>query len=76
MQQLELVQNHEHYMFALEDRAELGIQNIRSLHLAVVELMTVQVTKLSLWRKIREIGMLCVAKPVLTEDLYTVKKFQ
>jgi hypothetical protein len=33
--------------------------------------MTVQVTKLLLWHKI---GMICLAKLILTEDLYVVQK--
>jgi hypothetical protein len=40
--------------------------------LAAVKLTTVQVTKLHLYHKIRKIDMICFAKPVLTEDLYTV----
>jgi hypothetical protein len=42
--------------------------------LAVVRPMTLQETKLPLWHKIRKIGMICFAKPVLTEDLYIVQK--
>jgi hypothetical protein len=50
------------------------IGNIRGLNLAVVKLTTVQVTKLPLWHKIRKIDMICLAKHVLTEDLYIVHK--
>jgi hypothetical protein len=39
------------------------IENIKGLNLAVVKLTTVQVT-----------GMICFAKPGLTEDLYAVQK--
>jgi hypothetical protein len=42
--------------------------------LAVVKLTTVQVTKLSLWHKIRNIDMICFAEPVLTEDLCVMQK--
>jgi hypothetical protein len=42
--------------------------------LAVVKLTTVQVTKLPLYSKISEKGMICSAKPVLTEDLCAVQK--
>jgi hypothetical protein len=49
-------------------------ENIRGLDLAVVKLTTVQVTRLPLKHKIRKIGMICFAKPVLTENLYTVQK--
>jgi hypothetical protein len=42
--------------------------------LAVVKLKTVQVTKQPLQHKICRIGMICSAKPVLTEDLYVVQK--
>jgi hypothetical protein len=41
---------------------------------AVVKLTTAQVTKLPLQHKIREIGMLCSVKPVLTEDLCVVQR--
>jgi hypothetical protein len=49
-------------------------ENIRGLNLAVVKLTTVEVSKLQLQDKIHKIGMLCSAKPVLTEDLYIVQK--
>jgi hypothetical protein len=42
--------------------------------MAVVKLTTVQVTKLPLQHKTRKLGMIRSAKPVLTEDLYTVQK--
>jgi hypothetical protein len=47
---------------------------LRGLNLAVVKPMTVQVTKLPLLHKIRNIGMICFVKPVLTEDLCIVQK--
>jgi hypothetical protein len=50
-----------------------GTENIRGLNFAVVKLTTVQVTKLPLQHKICKIGMICFAKPVLTEDLYIVQ---
>jgi hypothetical protein len=43
-------------------------------HLAAVKLTTVQVNKLPLLHKIRNIGMICFVKPVLTEDLCVVQK--
>jgi hypothetical protein len=45
------------------------IENIRDLNLAVVKLTTVQMTRQPLQHKICKIGMICPAKPVLTEDL-------
>jgi hypothetical protein len=38
--------------------------------------MTVQVIKLPLWRKIRNIDMISFAKPGLTEYLYIVQKIE
>jgi hypothetical protein len=49
-------------------------ENPRGWNLAVAKLTTVQVTKLPLQHKIRKIGRICVAKPVVTEDLYIVQK--
>jgi hypothetical protein len=49
------------------------IENIRGLNLAVVKLMTVQVTRQPLQHKICKICMFCSAKPVLTEDLCVVQ---
>jgi hypothetical protein len=40
----------------------------------VVKLTTVQVTKLPLQHKICKMGMICSAKPILTEDLCLVQK--
>jgi hypothetical protein len=51
-----------------------NIENIRGLNLAVVKLMVVQVTKLSLYHKIHTISTICSVKPVLTEDLCAVQK--
>jgi hypothetical protein len=45
------------------------VENIRGLNLAVVKLMTVQETRQPLQHKICEIGIICSAKPVLTQDL-------
>jgi hypothetical protein len=42
------------------------------MHMTVVKLTTVQVTKMPLQHKIRKIGMICFATPVLTEEFYTV----
>jgi hypothetical protein len=50
------------------------IENIRGLNLAVVKLTTVQVTRQPLPHKIYKIGMICSAKPVLTENLCVVQK--
>jgi hypothetical protein len=55
-------------------KAKPDIESIRGLNLAVVKLTTVQVTKLPLQHKIRKIGMICYAKPGLTEDSYVVLK--
>jgi hypothetical protein len=49
-------------------------QNIWDVNLAVVKLTTVQVPELPLWHKLREIGMICSVKPVMTEDLCVVQK--
>jgi hypothetical protein len=50
------------------------IENIRGLNLVAVRLTNVQVTKLPLQHKIRKIGMICSAKPVLAQDLCVVQK--
>jgi hypothetical protein len=50
------------------------MQNISGLNLAVVKLTTVQVTKPPLWHKISTRGMICFAKPGLTEDWYIMQK--
>jgi hypothetical protein len=50
------------------------MENIRGLNLVVVELKTIQVTKLLLLHKISKTGMICSVKPVLTEDLCVVQK--
>jgi hypothetical protein len=42
--------------------------------LATVKFTTFHVTKLSLQNKIRNIGMVCSAKPVLTGGLYIAQK--
>jgi hypothetical protein len=42
--------------------------------LAVVKLTTFQVTKLPLYHEVSNIGIICPAKPVLTEDLCVVQK--
>jgi hypothetical protein len=42
--------------------------------LGLVKLTTVNVTKLPLKHKIRKIGIICSAKPVLTMDLRVVKR--
>jgi hypothetical protein len=61
-------------VFAVKDRAKPDRGSIRGLNLAVVKLTTVQVTKLPLKRKIRNIGTICSTKPVLREVLYIVHK--
>jgi hypothetical protein len=45
-----------------------------SQQLAVVKLTTVQVTRRPLQHKKCKMGMICPAKPVLTEDLCVVQK--
>jgi hypothetical protein len=52
------------------------VENIKGLNLAVVKLTTIQVTRQPLQYKICKIhiGMICSAKPVLTEDLCVVQK--
>jgi hypothetical protein len=49
-------------------------KNIRDFNLAVVKLTTVQMTRQPLQHKICRMGMICPAKPVLTEDLCIVQK--
>jgi hypothetical protein len=44
------------------------------MFVAVVKLTTVQVTRQPLQHKICKMGMICLAKPVLTEDLCVVQK--
>jgi hypothetical protein len=61
-------------MFVVSDKAKPDIENKRGLNLTTIKLKTVQVTKLPLKRKIRKIGMICIAKPGLTENLYIVHK--
>jgi hypothetical protein len=60
--------------FVVEDKVKPDTENIRGLNLAVVKLMTVQVTRQPLQHKICKIGMICSAKPVLTEDWCVVQK--
>jgi hypothetical protein len=48
------------------------IENIRGLNLTVVKLTTDEVTRQPLQHKICKTGMICPAKPVLTEDLRVV----
>jgi hypothetical protein len=55
-------------IFAVQDKAKPDIENKRGLNSAVVKLTTVQMTKLPLEHEIRKVGMICFAKPVLTED--------
>jgi hypothetical protein len=43
-------------MFAILDKVKLDIENIRGLNLAAVKHTTVQVTRVSLYRKLLEIG--------------------
>jgi hypothetical protein len=38
------------------------------------KLMTAEMTKLPLKYEVRKVGMICFAKPGLTEDLYMVQK--
>jgi hypothetical protein len=49
-----------------------GTENIKGLNLAAVKLTTVQVAKLPLYHSISNTGMICFAKPSLTEDLYVL----
>jgi hypothetical protein len=53
-------------MFIIEDKAKPDVENTRGLHLAVVKLMIIHVTKLPLLHKISKVGMICFAKPGLT----------
>jgi hypothetical protein len=57
-------------MFTAQDKAKPNIKNATGLHLVAVLLMTIHRNKLLLQHKI---GMNCVVKPGLTEDLYSVK---
>jgi hypothetical protein len=50
------------------------IENMRDLNLAVVKLKTVQMTRQPLQHKICKMGIICPAKPVLTQDLCVMKK--
>jgi hypothetical protein len=57
-------------MFTASGKAKPDTENRGGLNLATVKLTTVQVTKLPLKHKVNKIGMICFAKPRLTEDLY------
>jgi hypothetical protein len=52
----------------LEGWAKPDTEIIRGLNLEVVNLTTVQVTKLPMWHKINKMGMIYSAKPRLTEE--------
>jgi hypothetical protein len=54
-------------MFAAQDKAKPGMENIRGLNLAVV-------MWLSFRYSVSKIGMIYFAKPGLTEDSYVVHK--
>jgi hypothetical protein len=56
-------------MFAVYYKVKAGIENIRSLNLAVVKPTTVKVTMLPLYQQIRKIDMIC-----FTKDLYVMQK--
>jgi hypothetical protein len=60
-------------MFAPQDKAKPDTENIRGLNLAI-KLTTVEVTKLPLWHKLNRIGIICIAKSGLTEELYILWK--
>jgi hypothetical protein len=60
--------------FAVSDKVKPGVENIRGLNFAVVKLTTVQLNRLPLYHKISKTGMICFARPVLTQDLYIVQK--
>jgi hypothetical protein len=49
-------------------------KNRRGLNLAMLKLLTVHVTKLPLYHMTCKIGMICSAKPILTENLCIVQK--
>jgi hypothetical protein len=61
-------------MFAVYGKVKPDTENVRGLNLVLVKLTTVQVTKLPLYHKMCKIGMICFAKPVLSEYLYVVQK--
>jgi hypothetical protein len=61
-------------MFVVSDKAKPDTKNVRGLNLAEIKLTTVQVTKLPLQHKIRNVGMICFANPGLIEDLYLAHK--
>jgi hypothetical protein len=57
-------------VFAAQGKAKPGAENVRGLNFVVVKLVIVQVTKLQLSHKMKEICMICFAKPGLIEGLY------
>jgi hypothetical protein len=61
-------------MLEVQGKAKPDIENIRGLNLEMDKLTTFQVSKLPLYHKIREIGMICSAKPILTEDLCVMQE--
>jgi hypothetical protein len=73
-QQAEVIQNHYNEHVHSIGKARPDLENIWGLNLAVVKLTTFEMTKLPMYHKIIKIGMICFAKPGLTEDLYIVKK--
>jgi hypothetical protein len=64
-----VLQNHENDYVRGIGQGEAK-ENIIGLKSAVVTLTTVQVTKLPLYHKVNEIGMISFEKPGLTQDLY------
>jgi hypothetical protein len=57
-------------MLAAYHKAKPDTENIRGLNLAAVKLTTVHVAKLPLYHKLLKMGMICFAKPGLTQDLH------
>jgi hypothetical protein len=67
--QTEVIRNHENGHFGGVEQGEA-----RHIHLEAVKLTTIQVTRLLSQHKICKIGMICSAKPVLTEELCVVQE--
>jgi hypothetical protein len=61
-------------LFAVQQNAKPDKESIRDLNFAVVELTTIQLTKLPLYHKISKTGTICFAKPGLTENFHIVNK--
>jgi hypothetical protein len=73
-QQAEVIWNHENEHVCSIEQGEARHRKYKRLTLSSGELYDRSMTKLPLQQKISRIGMICFAKPVLTEDFHIVQK--